>query len=126
MASASLRRLSAATWTANPGAGRSGVLAAAVRTGDTSAFVTYQAEGGALTRQAAKALPVPDLSDFAVTADGLHLAVSSRAYPRDDRYRTSDLADCLHHALPAIGKHGTSHLLNRAIDDGWMLRELMT
>ncbi|MGW1802162.1 hypothetical protein ACWCQN_41275 [Streptomyces sp. NPDC001984] len=70
----------------------SGVLAAAVQTGDTSAFVTYQAEGGALTRRAAKALPVPDLSDFAVTADGLHLAVSSWARPSDDRYRTSDLA----------------------------------
>jgi len=70
----------------------SGVLAAAVQTGDTSAFVTYQAEGGALTRQAAKALPVPDLSDFAVTADGLHLAVSSWVRPSADRYRTSDLA----------------------------------
>jgi hypothetical protein len=46
----------------------SGVLAAATQTGATSAFVTYLAEGDALTRQAAKALPVPDLSDFAVTA----------------------------------------------------------
>ncbi|WP_406475412.1 hypothetical protein [Streptomyces sp. NBC_01615] len=70
----------------------SDVLAAAAQTGDTSAFVTYQAEGDALTRQAAKALPVPDLSDFAVTADGLHLAVSSWVRPSDDRYRTSDLA----------------------------------
>lgn len=78
----------------------SGVLAAAVQTGDTSTFVTYQAEGGALTRQASKALPVPDLSDFAVTADGLHLAVSSRAYPRDDRYRTSDLAADGRFAMP--------------------------
>ncbi|MBW8796272.1 MAG: hypothetical protein JF597_22535 [Streptomyces sp.] len=70
----------------------SGVLAAAVQTGDTSAFVTYHAEGGALTRQAAKALPLPDLSDFAVTADGQHLAVSTRSDTWwNDRYRTSDL-----------------------------------
>ncbi|MFC3573621.1 hypothetical protein ACFOZ0_10135 [Streptomyces yaanensis] len=69
----------------------SGVLAAAVQTGDTSAFVTYRAEGGALTRQAAKALPVPDLTDFAVTADGQHLAVSSWERASDHRYRTSDL-----------------------------------
>ncbi|QIY96552.1 hypothetical protein HEP87_24230 [Streptomyces sp. S1D4-11] len=89
-------RQDSGTWAAPPTLATtptpSGVLAAAVQTGDTSAFVTYRAEGGALTRQAAKALPVPDLSDFAVTADGLHLAVSSRSYPRDDRYRTSDLA----------------------------------
>ncbi|MGW7386811.1 hypothetical protein [Streptomyces sp. NPDC054794] len=70
----------------------SGVLAAAVQTGDTSAFVTYQAQGGALTRQAAKALPIPDLSDFAVTADGLHLAVPSFQGATANRYRTSDLA----------------------------------
>ncbi|MFF2512959.1 hypothetical protein [Streptomyces sp. NPDC058086] len=89
-------RQDSGTWAAPPTLATtptpSGVLAAAVQTGDTSAFVTYRAEGGALTRQAVKALPVPDLSDFAVTADGLHLAVSSRSYPRDDRYRTSDLA----------------------------------
>jgi hypothetical protein len=89
-------RQDSGTWAAPPTLATtpspSGVLAAAVQTGDTSAFVTYRAEGGALTRQAAKALPVPDLSDFAVTADGLHLAVSSRSYPRDERYRTSDLA----------------------------------
>ncbi|MFJ6832502.1 hypothetical protein [Streptomyces sp. NPDC091209] len=70
----------------------SGVLAAAAQTGDTSAVVTYRAEGDALTRQAAKALPVPDLSDFAVTADGRHLAVSSWVHASADRYRTSDLA----------------------------------
>ncbi|WP_329288421.1 YncE family protein [Streptomyces sp. NBC_01455] len=70
----------------------SGVLAAAAQTGDTSAVVTYRAEGDALSRQAAKALPVPDLSDFAVTADGRHLAVPSGAHPSADRYRTSDLA----------------------------------
>ncbi|MCT9008223.1 hypothetical protein [Streptomyces rhizosphaerihabitans] len=70
----------------------SGVLAAATQTGATSAFVTYRAEGDTLTRQAAKALPVPDLSDFAVTADGQHLAVSSWVGPSADRYRTSDLA----------------------------------
>lgn len=70
----------------------SGVLAAAVQTGDTSAFVTYRAEGGALTRQAAKALPFPDLGDLAVTADGLHLAVSSSQNASIGRYRTSDLA----------------------------------
>ncbi|MEV6050377.1 hypothetical protein [Streptomyces sp. NPDC052107] len=70
----------------------SGVLAAAVQTGDTSAFVTYRAEGGALTRQAAKALPVPHLSDFAVTADGPHLAVPSFQDATANRYRTSDLA----------------------------------
>ncbi|MGW5659998.1 hypothetical protein ACWEWG_07835 [Streptomyces sp. NPDC003758] len=70
----------------------SGVLAAAAQTGDTSAVVTYRAEGGALTRQAAKALPVPDLSDFAVTADGQHLAVSSWLRASSNRYRVSDLA----------------------------------
>ncbi|MEU2618851.1 hypothetical protein ABZ642_11890 [Streptomyces sp. NPDC007157] len=70
----------------------SGVLAAAAQTGDTSAVVTYRAEGGSLTRQAAKALPVPDLSDIALTADGLHLAVPSFQGAIADRYRTSDLA----------------------------------
>ncbi|GHD68294.1 hypothetical protein GCM10010317_072120 [Streptomyces mirabilis] len=89
-------RQDSGTWAAPPTLATtptpSGVLAAAVQTGDTSAFVTYQAEGGALTRQAAKALPVPDLSDFAVTADGLHLAVSSWLGASDHRYRTSDLA----------------------------------
>ncbi|MFE2423176.1 hypothetical protein [Streptomyces hokutonensis] len=71
----------------------SGVLAAAVQTGDTSAFVTYQAEGGALTRKAAKALPFRDLSDLAVTADGRHLAVSSEQdlNASTQRFRTSDL-----------------------------------
>ncbi|MGW5428575.1 hypothetical protein ACWET9_15360 [Streptomyces sp. NPDC004059] len=82
----------------------SGVLAAAVQTGDTSAFVTYRAEGGALTRQAAKALPVPDLSDFAVTADGLHLAVPSVQNPTVNRYRTSDLAVDGQFAMPLYGK----------------------
>jgi hypothetical protein len=82
----------------------SGVLAAAVQTGDTSAFVTYQAEGGALTRQAAKALPVPDLSDFAVTADGLHLAVSSWQNASANRYRTSDLAVDGRFAMPVAAK----------------------
>ncbi|MFF1743607.1 hypothetical protein [Streptomyces mirabilis] len=89
-------RQDSGTWTAPPTLATtptpSGVLAAAVQTGDTSAFVTYQAEGGALTRQAAKALPVPDLSDFAVTADGQHLAVSSWLGATANRYRTSDLA----------------------------------
>ncbi|MET7692809.1 hypothetical protein ABZT06_33405 [Streptomyces sp. NPDC005483] len=72
----------------------SGVLAAAAQTGDTSAFVTYRAEGGALTRQAAKALPFRDLSDLAVTADGQHLAVSSEQdlNASTRRFRTSDLA----------------------------------
>ncbi|MFJ8360451.1 hypothetical protein [Streptomyces sp. NPDC093984] len=72
----------------------SGVLAAAVQTGDTSAVVTYRAEGDALTRQAAKALPFRDLSDFAVTADGQHLAVSSEQdlNASTQRFRTSDLA----------------------------------
>ncbi|MFJ8779440.1 YncE family protein [Streptomyces sp. NPDC102476] len=82
----------------------SGVLAAATQTGDTSAFVTYQAQGGALTRQAAKALPVPDLSDFAVTADGQHLAVSSWANPSDVRYRTSDLSVDGRFAMPVAAK----------------------
>ncbi|MFF4208703.1 YncE family protein [Streptomyces sp. NPDC001796] len=72
----------------------SGVLAAAAQTGDTSAVVTYRAEGGALTRQAAKALPFRDLSDFAVTAGGQHLAVSSEQdlNASTQRFRTSDLA----------------------------------
>ncbi|WP_328681890.1 hypothetical protein [Streptomyces sp. NBC_00343] len=41
----------------------SGTLVAAVRTGDTSAsaFVTYRVADGRLTRQAARALPAPDL-----------------------------------------------------------------
>lgn len=80
------------------------VLAAAVQTGDTSAFVTYRAEGGALTRQAAKALPVPDLSDFAVTADGLHLAVPSFQGATANRYRTSDLAVDGRFAMGVYGK----------------------
>lgn len=70
----------------------SGALAAAVQTGDTSAVVTYAAEGGALTRRAAKSLPVPDLSDLAVTADGQHLAIPSFHGAVANRYRTSDLA----------------------------------
>ncbi|MGW3244886.1 hypothetical protein [Streptomyces sp. NPDC001070] len=70
----------------------SGVLAAAAQTGDTSALVTYQTTDGALTRQAARTLPVPDLSDLAVTADGLHLAVASWGNAGQYRYRTSDLA----------------------------------
>ncbi|MFJ5531640.1 hypothetical protein [Streptomyces sp. NPDC093261] len=82
----------------------SGVLVAAAQTGDTSAFVTYRAEGSALTRQAAKALPVPDLSDFAVTADGLHLAVPSVQDPTVNRYRTSDLAVDGRFAMPLYGK----------------------
>ncbi|MFD9650571.1 hypothetical protein [Streptomyces mirabilis] len=89
-------RQDSGTWAAPPTLATtptpSGVLAAAVQTGDTSAFVTYRAEGGALTRQAAKALPVPDLSDIAVTADGLHLAVPSFQGATANRYRTSDLA----------------------------------
>lgn len=92
----------------------SGVLAAAAQTGETSAFVTYQAEGGALTRQAAKALPFPDLSDLAVTADGQHLAVSSEQHPNasTQRFRTSDLtadgqfADWMH-ATVAVAPDGT-------------------
>ncbi|MEV7501768.1 hypothetical protein [Streptomyces sp. NPDC093018] len=82
----------------------SGVLAAAAQTGATSAFVTYRAEDGALTRQAAKALPVPDLSDLAVTADGLHLAVPSYQGARADRYRTSDLAADGQFATGVYGK----------------------
>ncbi|MFF5431479.1 hypothetical protein ACFY5K_15500 [Streptomyces griseofuscus] len=82
----------------------SGVLAAAAQTGATSAFVTYRAEGGALTRQAAKALPVPDLDDFAVTADGLHLAVPSLRSASPDRYRTSDLAADGQFATGVYGK----------------------
>lgn len=70
----------------------SGVLAAAEQTGDTSAVVTYRVESGVLTRQAAKALPVPDLNDLAVTADGTHLAVPSDQGAIANRYRTSDLA----------------------------------
>ncbi|MEU9451522.1 hypothetical protein [Streptomyces sp. NPDC048277] len=69
----------------------SGVLAAAVQTGDTAAVVTYSAADGALTRQAARPLPVPDLTDFAVTADGQHLAVSSWLRASSNRYRVSDL-----------------------------------
>ncbi|MEV6762279.1 hypothetical protein AB0N16_16915 [Streptomyces sp. NPDC051105] len=84
------------SWTAPPMLATtptpSGVLAAAAQTGDTSAFVTYRAEHGALTRQAAKQLPVPDLSDLAVTADGQHLAVASWLRATSNRYRTSDLA----------------------------------
>lgn len=82
----------------------SGVLAAAVQTGDTSAVVTYRAEGGALTRQAAKALPVRDLSDLAVTADGLHLAVPSLQGAIANRYRTSDLAADGQFAAGVYGK----------------------
>ena len=82
----------------------SGVLAAAAQTGDTSAFVTYRAEGDALTRQAAKALPVPDLSDFAVTAGGQHLAVSSWKGASDNRYRTSDLAVDGRFSMPVAAK----------------------
>jgi hypothetical protein len=89
-------RQDSGTWSAAPMLATaptpSGVLAAAVQTGDTSSLVTYQAEGGALTRQAAKELPVPDLSDLAVTADGLHLAVPSFQGAIANRYRTSDLA----------------------------------
>ncbi|MFG2778289.1 hypothetical protein ACGFY7_10625 [Streptomyces prunicolor] len=71
----------------------SGALVAAVRTGDTSAFVTYRiADGGALTRQAAQALPVPDLTDFAVTAGGQDIAVTSWRNPSANRFRFSDLA----------------------------------
>lgn len=101
-------RQDSGTWAASPTLATtptpSGVLAAAVQTGDTSAFVTYQAEGGALTRQAAKALPVPDLSDFAVTADGLHLAVSSWLRASSSRYRTSDLAVDGQFATPVAAK----------------------
>ncbi|MGW4882895.1 hypothetical protein ACWEPI_40840 [Streptomyces sp. NPDC004262] len=70
----------------------SGALAAAAQTGGTSAVVTYRAEDGALTRQAAKELPVPDLSDIALTADGTHLAVPTVRGATAGRYRTSDLA----------------------------------
>ncbi|MFJ2392824.1 hypothetical protein ACIOTI_08755 [Streptomyces sp. NPDC087843] len=101
-------RQDSGTWTAPPMLATtptpSGVLAAAVQTGDTSAFVTYRAEAGALTRQAAKALPVPGLSDFAVTADGQHLAVSSSARPSDARYRTSDLTADGRFAMPLAAK----------------------
>ncbi|MGW2492409.1 hypothetical protein ACWCV9_35095 [Streptomyces sp. NPDC001606] len=70
----------------------SGVLAAAAQTGDTSTVVTYRAGDGALTRQAAEELPVPDLSDLALTADGQYLAVPSVPGATAHRYRTSDLA----------------------------------
>jgi hypothetical protein len=71
----------------------SGALVAAVQTGDTSAFVTYRiADGGALTRQAAQALPIPDLTDFAVTADGQDVAVASSRNVFANRLRFSDLA----------------------------------
>ncbi|MFB7242353.1 hypothetical protein ACFCYX_07765 [Streptomyces populi] len=82
----------------------SGVLAAAAQTGTTSAFVTYRAEGGTLTRRAARELPVPDLGDFAVTADGQHLAVSSWADASADRYRTSDLAVDGRFAVPVAAR----------------------
>ncbi|WP_339130559.1 hypothetical protein WJM95_16920 [Streptomyces sp. f51] len=82
----------------------SGALAAAAQTGTTSAFVTYRAGDGTLTRQAEKALPVPDLSDFALTADGQHLAVSSWAHPTGDRYRTSDLTADGRFAMPVAAK----------------------
>jgi hypothetical protein len=78
----------------------SGVLAAAVQQGDTTALATYQAEGGTLAREAAKTLPVPDLSDIAVTADGQHLAVSARSMPWNNRYRISDLAADGQFAMP--------------------------
>lgn len=101
-------RQDSGSWTAPPMLATtptpSGVLAAAVQTGDTSALVTYRAEGGALTRQAAKALPVPDLSDFAVTADGQHLAVSSWERASDSRYRTSDLSVDGRFAMPVAAK----------------------
>ncbi|MGW3288864.1 YncE family protein [Streptomyces sp. NPDC001002] len=70
----------------------SGVLAAAAQTGDTTAVATYSAEDGELTRQAEKSLPVPELTDFAVTADGEHLALSSWLRASSNRYRVSDLA----------------------------------
>lgn len=70
----------------------SGVLAAAVQAGDATDIVTYRAEGGALTRQAAKTLPAFALDDFAVTADGQHLALSSWQNGSDYRYRTADLS----------------------------------
>ncbi|MEV6513833.1 hypothetical protein AB0M61_48000 [Streptomyces sp. NPDC051642] len=70
----------------------SGTLVAAVQTGDTSAFVTYRVADGGLTRQAARALPVPDLTDFAVTADGQDVAVTSWRNPNANRFRVSDLA----------------------------------
>lgn len=70
----------------------SGTLVAAVQTGDTSAFVTYRVADGGLTRQAARALPVPDLTDFAVTADGQDVAVTSWRNPSANRFRVSDLA----------------------------------
>ncbi|MFD7873723.1 hypothetical protein ACFV5G_06270 [Streptomyces sp. NPDC059766] len=82
----------------------SGVLVAGAQTGDTSAFVTYRAEDGALAQQAATTLPVPDLDDFAVTADGQHLAVSSWARHSADRYRTSDLTVDGSFAVPVAGK----------------------
>ncbi|MER7838470.1 hypothetical protein ABTY98_21920 [Streptomyces sp. NPDC096040] len=83
------------SWTAPPTLATtptpSDVLAAAAQTGDTSAVVTYRADGEALTRQAATALPVPDLGGLAVTADGRHLAVSSWLKATANRYRVSDL-----------------------------------
>ncbi|WP_316749781.1 hypothetical protein [Streptomyces herbicida] len=85
----------------------SGVLAAAVQTGDTAAFATYRAEGGALTRQAAKTLPVPGLTDVRVTADGQHLAVSSQADWTNNRFRTSDLAADGRFAM-AMGPNGVA------------------
>lgn len=71
----------------------SGALVAAVQTGDTSAFVTYRiADGGELTRQAAQSLPIPDLTDFAITADGQDVAVASSRNVFANRLRFSDLA----------------------------------
>ncbi|MFD8419816.1 hypothetical protein [Streptomyces sp. NPDC059668] len=109
------------SWTAPPMLATtptpSGVLAAAARTGDTAAFVTYRAGGGALTRQAAKELPVPELRDLAVTADGLHLAVSSRAYPTNDRYRTSDLTADGRFAMP-VGPGAVAVASDGTVADG--------
>ena len=71
-----------------------------MQTGDVASFVTYRAADGALTRQAAKALPIPDLSDFAITADGLDLAVSSWQHPPNRGFRVSDLAPDAIFAMP--------------------------
>ncbi|MBM9508103.1 hypothetical protein [Actinacidiphila acididurans] len=69
----------------------SDALAAAVQDGPSADVVTYRITGGTPQRLGAGTLPVPDLTDIALTADGQDLLVTSWSHPYAFGLRLTDL-----------------------------------
>ncbi|TJZ95167.1 hypothetical protein [Actinacidiphila oryziradicis] len=72
--------------------GPSGLLVAGAAGADSAAFAVFDVSAGAVKRTASATLGIPDLADFAVSADGQDvLAGSWGGGVRTSAYRTSDL-----------------------------------